>query len=249
MSQMENEFHTTDELIADLRNGRMVVLVDDEDRENEGDLVLAAVAGQLQLLDVGGLECGDGARLGADAVALLRRVHGEERQHAEGERRDKFRAEYCAMRVKDAMVVARVYPGVYRAFIDNQETGVTTAWDQDAVAPNWRNQRGDSQQVIQHSFNYVSLSPVPTTTSSHLDGKFTLTCDVSANAPIPESEAEYLDLGSEHVQTLLDYAHHLACFKLGGQEFADSIPSYQRFLLQAMSLNAKLKAESNSFSK
>ena len=42
MSQMENEFHTTDELIADLRNGRMVVLVDDEDRENEGDLVLAA---------------------------------------------------------------------------------------------------------------------------------------------------------------------------------------------------------------
>jgi len=32
----------TDEIIAELRAGRMVILVDEEDRENEGDLVLAA---------------------------------------------------------------------------------------------------------------------------------------------------------------------------------------------------------------
>src|SRR5512135_131094 len=31
-----------EEAIADIRDGRMVVLVDEEDRENEGDLVLAA---------------------------------------------------------------------------------------------------------------------------------------------------------------------------------------------------------------
>ena len=30
------------DIIADIRAGRMVVLVDEEDRENEGDLVLAA---------------------------------------------------------------------------------------------------------------------------------------------------------------------------------------------------------------
>src|SRR3954462_1759174 len=30
------------EIIADIKDGRMVVLVDEEDRENEGDLVLAA---------------------------------------------------------------------------------------------------------------------------------------------------------------------------------------------------------------
>lgn len=33
---------STDEIVEDLRNGRMVVLVDAEDRENEGDLVVAA---------------------------------------------------------------------------------------------------------------------------------------------------------------------------------------------------------------
>jgi 3,4-dihydroxy 2-butanone 4-phosphate synthase/GTP cyclohydrolase II len=35
-------FHNIEELIEDVRQGKMVLLVDDEDRENEGDLVLAA---------------------------------------------------------------------------------------------------------------------------------------------------------------------------------------------------------------
>ncbi|MFP5382787.1 MAG: bifunctional 3,4-dihydroxy-2-butanone-4-phosphate synthase/GTP cyclohydrolase II [Gammaproteobacteria bacterium] len=34
--------NTVEELLADIRQGRMVILMDDEDRENEGDLVLAA---------------------------------------------------------------------------------------------------------------------------------------------------------------------------------------------------------------
>ena len=39
---MQNTLASTEEIIADLRAGKMVVLVDEEDRENEGDLVLAA---------------------------------------------------------------------------------------------------------------------------------------------------------------------------------------------------------------
>jgi len=35
-------FNTIEELIQDLRLGKMVILMDDEDRENEGDLVMAA---------------------------------------------------------------------------------------------------------------------------------------------------------------------------------------------------------------
>jgi 3,4-dihydroxy 2-butanone 4-phosphate synthase/GTP cyclohydrolase II len=34
--------NSTDEIIEDLRQGRMVVIMDDEDRENEGDLIIAA---------------------------------------------------------------------------------------------------------------------------------------------------------------------------------------------------------------
>src|SRR5437667_6919753 len=35
-------FCTIEEALAELRAGRMIVLVDDENRENEGDLVIAA---------------------------------------------------------------------------------------------------------------------------------------------------------------------------------------------------------------
>ena len=34
--------NTTEEIIADLRAGKMVIVMDDEDRENEGDLIMAA---------------------------------------------------------------------------------------------------------------------------------------------------------------------------------------------------------------
>jgi 3,4-dihydroxy 2-butanone 4-phosphate synthase/GTP cyclohydrolase II len=36
------KFNTIEEAIEDIRKGKMIVVVDDEDRENEGDLVMAA---------------------------------------------------------------------------------------------------------------------------------------------------------------------------------------------------------------
>jgi 3,4-dihydroxy 2-butanone 4-phosphate synthase/GTP cyclohydrolase II len=34
--------NSVEEIIEDIRQGKMVILMDDEDRENEGDLVMAA---------------------------------------------------------------------------------------------------------------------------------------------------------------------------------------------------------------
>ena len=34
--------HSIDEILADIRAGKMAVIMDDEDRENEGDLIMAA---------------------------------------------------------------------------------------------------------------------------------------------------------------------------------------------------------------
>ena len=36
------DLNSTAELIEDIRQGKMVILMDDEDRENEGDLIIAA---------------------------------------------------------------------------------------------------------------------------------------------------------------------------------------------------------------
>ena len=41
MSQTEN-LSSIEEIIDDARNGRMYILVDDQERENEGDLIIPA---------------------------------------------------------------------------------------------------------------------------------------------------------------------------------------------------------------
>ena len=42
MTTVKSPFVTIEEAIEDIRQGRMVVVCDDEDRENEGDLTIAA---------------------------------------------------------------------------------------------------------------------------------------------------------------------------------------------------------------
>jgi len=41
-SAVDNTFADIREIIADMKNGKMVIMVDDENRENEGDLIMAA---------------------------------------------------------------------------------------------------------------------------------------------------------------------------------------------------------------
>ena len=38
----KSPFDSVESVIADIRRGKMVIVVDDEDRENEGDLIIAA---------------------------------------------------------------------------------------------------------------------------------------------------------------------------------------------------------------
>ncbi|MCI0428115.1 MAG: 3,4-dihydroxy-2-butanone-4-phosphate synthase, partial [Nitrospiraceae bacterium] len=41
---MASPFHSIEDAIRDVKKGKFIILVDDEDRENEGDLVIAAEA-------------------------------------------------------------------------------------------------------------------------------------------------------------------------------------------------------------
>src|SRR5437016_548420 len=42
MNETKSPFATVEEAVEEIRQGRMIVLIDDEDRENEGDLAMAA---------------------------------------------------------------------------------------------------------------------------------------------------------------------------------------------------------------
>ena len=63
------------DVIAELRAGRMVVLVDEEDRENEGDLLIAAefavnlIPHTLSATNLGAARTGDRVNLEVDMLA------------------------------------------------------------------------------------------------------------------------------------------------------------------------------------
>jgi 3,4-dihydroxy 2-butanone 4-phosphate synthase/GTP cyclohydrolase II len=70
-----SDFAPIDEALAELRAGRMIVLVDDEDRENEGDLMMAAEhvtaeAINFVRLHTGGVICAPMSPERADALGL-----------------------------------------------------------------------------------------------------------------------------------------------------------------------------------
>ncbi len=51
-----------EEIIEEARNGRMFILVDDEDRENEGDLVIPAQMATPDAINFMARLCGEGDR-------------------------------------------------------------------------------------------------------------------------------------------------------------------------------------------
>ena len=52
-SAKESAFSDIEDIIADIRDGKMVIMVDDENRENEGDLLMAAA--KVRPVDINGM--------------------------------------------------------------------------------------------------------------------------------------------------------------------------------------------------
>lgn len=53
----EFQFNTIDEILEDLRDGKIVVMIDDEDRENEGDVICCSRACHLRKCEFYGKLC------------------------------------------------------------------------------------------------------------------------------------------------------------------------------------------------
>ena len=68
----EVQFATIEEALEDIAAGKMVVVVDDEDRENEGDLVMAAEFVTADDINFMTRQAGGWICLDADARALRR---------------------------------------------------------------------------------------------------------------------------------------------------------------------------------
>ncbi len=158
---------------------------------------------------------------------------------SDGEATDQFRAEYCNQRFEEAILAAKLSSTVQAAYINDQSLMPTTIADMDRFSPSWQSLLGTPTKLALAGRNLLALSPVP-------DQLYSITLDVVRNHPIPTLDGDFIQVGREHLNAIVDYAVHLAMFKQGGAEFAATISLKDNLFQLAMENNLRLKAQAGN---
>ena len=155
----------------------------------------------------------------------------------DGQSRDPARASFCEQRYQQFVQLARMLPLVVNAEIQGASTIPTTLADLDNAVPNWQNVTGTPSYLALAGWNLLAVYPV-----ADGSGPYSATVDVVRKAPIPTVNSPDVQLGREQLDMILDYAEHLALFKVGGYEFAVTARQADNFLVQSITYNQRLAA-------
>ena len=154
---------------------------------------------------------------------------------ADGQDRDEQRAQYCEQRYAEAVTIARLNPSILQA-IYGSNLWTNSLFDEDAYNNSWQNQpHGPPQRLAFVGRNLIATVPYP-------DQAYAIALDLVRNIPVPASDGAFLQIGNEKVNTILNYAQHVASLKMGGAEFQATMPYYQDFLKAAVLDNNRLNA-------
>lgn len=153
----------------------------------------------------------------------------------DGAARDMSRAKFCEQRYQQGVQLTRMLGCILQTQINGVSVQPNTVFDLDAADPNWQNKSGTPKDVGIAGWNQICTSPVP-------NGVYSITIDVIRKTPIPANDNAFVEVGREQLDMILDYAEHLALFKVGGAEFAATGRQAENFLLQSISYNQRLGA-------
>ena len=109
--------------------------------------------------------------------------------------------------------------------------------NQDAAEPGWEGaSTGTPTSMSIAGPNLVAFNPVPSSTVS-------ITLDVVQKAQIPTADGNNTQIGQEQLDGIIDYAEHLASFKIGGAEFKATQRQAENFIKVALQFNRRLGAD------
>ena len=149
----------------------------------------------------------------------------------DGPCRDYPRAAYCEQRYSEFVQLARIYPSVLTADIIDVSCGVGSVFDMDAYLPDWQQTTGQPSFVGMCGRNMACIGQTP-------DGVYGVGLWMVANAPV----SGYLQVARGQIDSVLDYAQHIASFKMGGAEFDGTNRLYANLIAAAKLQNARLDA-------
>lgn len=151
------------------------------------------------------------------------------------EARDVPRAEYANQRYRMGLAALAAAPALLAARIGNVAVPVDAVRAADLYNTSWEAAAQGPPSAIYHAgLNALALSPSPDA------ARYSITLTVIRNAIIPVLDADYVQVGRDVLDAIIDYVEHLSLFKSGGAEFAATTPLLQRFLKVAATYNRKL---------
>jgi len=157
----------------------------------------------------------------------------------EAEPKDTIRQTYCEMRYQQGVKLLSLAPAMLALRIGNQPIFLDSVKSADAYQPSWEGQaQGTPNLGLIAGLNLIALAPPAKA------GNFSVTATVVENAPVPFLVSDCVLLTVDLVDVILDYAQHLASFKMGGEEFKETFALYDRFIKQALLYSSKLGAQS-----
>jgi hypothetical protein len=141
---------------------------------------------------------------------------------AESQLHDPLRAQYAESRYQQAGSFARDARSVLRVQANGVPMPIDTLRAIDAGTWYWRNTYG-TPYLAGVLYDLVCPVPLPSAPTG-------ATADVVQSAPIPLLPPDFIPLGFEDIDHIINYATHILCFKCGGKEFTDTIPGYDAFM-------------------
>jgi hypothetical protein len=157
----------------------------------------------------------------------------------DGLARDPIRADFCEQRYQQFVQLARQLPIVLHAEINGIPLLPCTLQELESSTPSWQNSSDTPADLALVAPNLIALNPVP-------DSVYSITCDVVRKAVLPSIDADQIQLGREQIDMLLDYAEHLALFKVGGYEWHATERQANNMLLQSITYNQRISASVRS---
>ena len=153
----------------------------------------------------------------------------------ESNAKDSLRATYCEQRYKLGVAALMQASALLALRIGNVPLQIDAVRSADLYQTTWQALApGKPSNAYHAGLNLLALAAIPDA------GPYSLTATVVQNAPIPVADADSVQVARDDLDAILDYAQHIAAFKLGGAEFLSTMPLLQHFLGLAQTYNAKL---------
>lgn len=158
----------------------------------------------------------------------------------DGPSRDYARAQYCEQRYQQFVEAAKLVPSVLIATINNISCGVGSVFDLDFYQPDWQLTIGQPGFVgmCGRTMACIGQTPDDGTAGGSPRNNYGVGLLISVNAPT----TGFIQVSRDQIDPILDYAQHIASFKMGGAEFDGTARLFENFIAAAKAENGRLDA-------